>query len=310
MREMRETREQRIRGQLQQLRQALRAEKPLIHNITNDVVTNFTANGTLAIGASPVMSSEPDEVAEMVAHADALVLNAGTLTTYSLQAMLLAGQAANRLGVPVVLDPVGYGTTSYRNAAIDRIMREVTVSVVRGNAAEIAALCQMPWQQKGVDAATDGGDPLMLAETFVRRYHLPVAITGKVDIIADESRLVTVANGHPLLPYITGSGCLATALIGAYAAVTDDGALAAIAGLCSLGLAAERAAAKAVAEKTTPQHALQHTGPNTDPSKTTTSGTEAVAAIGPGELNWRLLDELYFLKPMALVENAQIECVK
>lgn len=252
----------------------LRKEKPLVHHITNNVVTNFTANGTLAIGASPVMASDPQEVADMVKHAQALVLNIGTLTSSSALAMERAGQVANRLGIPVILDPVGYGATPFRNETVNTLLRKVAISLVRGNAAEIAALCNVPWKQKGVDAAEDG-DRIELARAFVKKYAVPVAITGKVDVIsnADGDRIFTVANGHSLLPYITGSGCLATALIGAFHAVTEEATDAALAGLCTIGVAAEKAAQR---------------------------------AKGPGEMNWRLLDSLYLLTADELAEQANI----
>lgn len=266
-----------MREQMETLLATLRQRKPLIHNITNLVVTNFTANGTLAIGASPVMTSEPREVADMVAHAGALVLNAGTLTERTVEAMQLAGHAANRLKIPVILDPVGYGTTAYRNEQIQQLLAELDIAVVRGNAAEIAALCGVAWGQKGVDASDDGGDRVQLAQSFVNKYGTTVAVTGKTDVVAGLDSTVVVEGGHPLLPYITGSGCLATAVVGACHAVTNDSTLAAVAGLSAMAVAAELAAR---------------------------------SAKGPGELNWRLIDALYLMTPRELRDMAKLSVLE
>lgn len=262
-----------MREQMKALLETLRTQKPLIHQITNDVVKNYTANGTLAIGASPVMTSEPQEAADMVAHACALVLNTGTMTDTDVQAMILAGKAANRLRIPVILDPVGYGTTPYRNKVVQRLLQHIDIAIVRGNAAEIAALCQWEWEQKGVDAAENGGDRKQLAQAFVRTYGTVVAITGKTDVVASHDRLAVIEGGHPFLPYITGSGCLATALIGCCHAVTEEALLAAVSGLCMMAVAAERAGS---------------------------------IVDGPGELSWRLLDALYLMTPDQLSQGATI----
>jgi hydroxyethylthiazole kinase len=269
-----------MRTQLAELLSTLRKRKPLVHHITNLVVTNYTANGTLALGASPVMTAEPLEAAQMVRHAQALVLNIGTVTERSAEAMRQAGQEANRLNIPIILDPVGYGATAYRNEIVDQLLKACDISVVRGNAAEIAALCGVEWAQKGVDAGydnNDNNDKIQLAHAFVQQYGNTVAITGKTDIVSNGKQTVLIEGGDPLLPYITGSGCLASAIIGAYHGVSSDATLAAVAGLATMSVAAERA---------------------------------AQAVSGPGELNWRLLDALYRLKPEQLGEQAQITLLK
>ncbi|MFP3324828.1 hydroxyethylthiazole kinase, partial [Planococcus sp. SIMBA_160] len=141
------------------LLEKVRANNPLVHNITNQVVTNFTANGLLALGASPVMANAKEEVAEMAQLADALVLNIGTLTKDTVEAMVIAGQAANEKGVPVLLDPVGVGATTFRTRTAKQLLQQVKISVVRGNAAEIAHLLGVDgWQSKGVDAKETNGD--------------------------------------------------------------------------------------------------------------------------------------------------------
>lgn len=260
-----------------ELLSTLRERKPLVHHITNQVVTNYTANGTLAIGASPIMASEPQEVVQMVNHANALVLNIGTLTEDSAEAMKRASQEANRLNLPIILDPVGYGTTDYRNELVCQLLNDFKISIVRGNAAEIAALCAVKWGQKGVDAIDHGNDRVQLAQTFVQTFGLTVAITGKTDIVADKKQTVLIEGGDPLLPYITGSGCLATAIIGAFHAVSSNSVLAAAAGLATMAVAAEQA---------------------------------AQLVNGPGEMNWRLLDALYQLTPDQLSKQARISVLK
>ncbi|MED4973982.1 hydroxyethylthiazole kinase, partial [Geobacillus thermoleovorans] len=121
-----------------ELLERVREENPLVHNITNVVVTNWTANGLLALGASPVMAYAKEEVGEMAKLAGALVLNIGTLNDKEVEAMLVAGQAANEAGVPVIFDPVGAGATRYRTETARRIAEQVKLAVIRGNAAEIA----------------------------------------------------------------------------------------------------------------------------------------------------------------------------
>src|SRR5690606_30656687 len=130
----------------------IRAEAPVIHNITNHVVMNTTANALLAIGASPVMAHAPQEVEEMVGIARALVLNIGTLSDAWIEAMILAGRAARQRGIPIVLDPVGAGATSYRTNTARRLLDEVSPTIVRGNASEIRALVSERGATRGVDS--------------------------------------------------------------------------------------------------------------------------------------------------------------
>ncbi|MEN2448755.1 hydroxyethylthiazole kinase, partial [Bacillus sp. JR_15] len=151
------------------LLEKVRAENPLVHNITNQVVTNFTANGLLALGASPVMANAKEEVAEMAQLADALVLNIGTLTKETVEAMIMAGQSANKKGIPVLLDPVGVGATAFRMKAAKQLLEQVNMTVVRGNAAEIAHLLEVDgWESKGVDAKAANGDVSALVKQAAR----------------------------------------------------------------------------------------------------------------------------------------------
>jgi hydroxyethylthiazole kinase len=221
---------------------AIRTGHPLIHQITNYVVMNETANITLAIGASPVMAHALAEVEEMAGYAGALVLNIGTLSPEWVDAMVLAGRAANRHGAPVVLDPVGAGATRMRTDACRRILTEVAVDIVRGNAAEVSALIGEAAEIRGVDSVS-AGDPGALAGAAARALGCTVAVTGAVDYIAGPGGNAAVSNGVAMLSRVTGTGCMSTALCGCFAAVNrDDPLRAATEALAAFGVAAEHAA--------------------------------------------------------------------
>jgi len=219
----------------------IRERTPLIHNITNFVVMNDTANVLLAFGASPVMAHAIDEVREMVAYAGALVLNIGTLDDRWIEAMLIAGQEANARGIPVVLDPVGVGATQLRTTTTERIRSGVRMAVVRGNAAELAAIAGIEAKIRGVDSVASG-DPAQAAKLTAVRFGGSAVVSGTVDYVSDGSRLAEVHNGHPLMGRITGSGCMATATIGAFLAVEPDPFLAAAEAMIAFGIAGEIAA--------------------------------------------------------------------
>lgn len=244
--------------------QKIRENKPLIHNITNFVVMNYTANVLLAMGASPVMAHAEGEVEEMVGFAGALVLNIGTLTDRWVDAMVLAGKKATALGKPIVLDPVGSGATAMRTAAAKRILAETKVSVVRGNASEILSLGTGQTGGKGVDSLHAVDDAGETARQLALALGTTVAITGPTDLVTDGKRVVRVTGGHHLMPVVTGTGCSATAIIGAFLAVDPDPLSAAATGLAFFGVAGERAGA---------------------------------AATGPGTFMINLLDALYCLTP-------------
>lgn len=228
-----------------ELLERIRRQKPLLHHITNFVVMNDTANVTLHLGALPVMAHAREEVAEMVGMAGALVLNPGTLTPQWVDSMLIAGKRANELGIPIVLDPVGAGATSLRTESNLRLLEELDIAVLRGNPGEIGALAGIGGKVKGVESVGELRDPLEVARSMAVRFKTTVAITGKRDIISDGERAVAVDNGHIMLKTITGTGCMATTAIAAFAAVERDRLLAATAGLVCFGLAAELAVAKA-----------------------------------------------------------------
>ena len=224
---------------------AIRERKPLVHQITNYVVMNETANATLALGALPVMAHAPQEVEEMAAAASALVLNIGTLSDEWVEAMVAAGRAANRAGVPVVLDPVGAGATKYRTETALHLTQTLELAVVRGNSAEIATLAGREAEIRGVEAVGDGGGS-ELAQAAARALGCAVAVTGPVDHVSDGERSHAVANGHELLATVTGTGCMATAITGCFLGVRPDDPLEAAAeALAAFGLAGEDAAKKA-----------------------------------------------------------------
>jgi hydroxyethylthiazole kinase len=222
----------------------IRERKPLVHQITNYVVMNETANATLAIGALPVMAHAPQEVGEMAAAASALVLNIGTLSDEWVESMLLAGKAANRAGVPIVLDPVGAGATSYRTEVSKRLLAELQIAVVRGNSAEIAALAGRQAEIRGVEAVGEGGGP-ELARAAAQALGCVAAVTGPVDHVSDGTAVNAVANGHELLATVTGTGCMSTAITGCFLGVQPNALAAATSALVAFGVAGEDAAHEA-----------------------------------------------------------------
>jgi hydroxyethylthiazole kinase len=251
----------------------IREEKPLLHHITNFVVMNDTANVTLHVGALPVMAHAAEEVAEMTSLAGALVLNPGTLTPAWVESMLIAGRKANELGIPIVLDPVGAGATQLRTQTNLRLLDELQIAVVRGNSGEIGALSGAGGLVKGVESVEGVADPLSVATAMAQERRAVVAITGKRDVLSDGERVLGVDNGHEWLKTITGTGCMATTMIAAFAAVERDYLVAAAGGLACFGLAAELAAEK---------------------------------AQGPASFKVALFDQLYNLTPEELAAGARV----
>lgn len=205
-----------------ELLQKIRKNAPLVLNITNYVVMNSSANILLALGASPVMAHSRREVEEMAAIAGALVLNIGTLSVQWVEAMLLAAKSANRSGIPVILDPVGAGATAYRSQAVQAILSETTVSVIRGNASEVLSLAVADVKTKGVDSSIAVSGEIVDAVGAIARQHgCIVAVSGETDLITDGDRMLRVANGVPLMTRVTGLGCGLSAVVGAFSAVAD-----------------------------------------------------------------------------------------
>ena len=221
---------------------AVRAKSPLVHNITNYVAMNNSANALLAIGASPVMAHWTDEMEEMTAIAGALVINIGTLDKEWIEGMFAAGRAARRRGVPIVLDPVGAGATSQRTATALRLIEECKPTVIRGNGSEIMALVNADIKSKGVDSSASSHDALSAAKTLAHNTGAVVVISGATDYITDGTTIHTVEGGDPIMTSVTGLGCTSTALVGAFLAVESDAMVAATSAMAVMSLAGERAA--------------------------------------------------------------------
>jgi hydroxyethylthiazole kinase len=252
----------------------LREKKPLIHNITNFVVMNNTANALLACGASPVMAHAREEVEEMVSFAGALVLNIGTLTPPWIESMLMAGRRANELNVPIILDPVGSGATKLRTESAKKLIDELRITVVRGNASEVLSLAKEGSKTKGVDAMHSVDEAADAAVVLAGELDTTIAITGEVDLVTYGGRILMVHNGHKLMGYVTGTGCTATAIIGAFLAVDQDPVSATATALAYFGLAGEIGATK---------------------------------AQGPGSFQVAMLDALYTIDEKGLETGAKIQ---
>lgn len=255
---------------------AIRKRQPLIHHITNFVVMNSTANVTLAIGASPIMAHAPDEVADIAAFASVLNLNIGTLDASWIEAMLIAGRAAAERHIPIVFDPVGVGATPLRSRAAARILDELPVSVIRGNAAEIMALAGATARIRGVDSLESTTVAHRAAIDLARRASCVVAVTGAVDYISDGKRALEVHNGHPMFSRVTGTGCAATTAISCFCSVGDNHLLATACALAYYGACGEIAGA---------------------------------ASAGPGSFQLALLDALYNLSGAELEARVRIHAV-
>lgn len=251
----------------------VREVRPLVHHITNYVTVNDCANVTLSVGGAPVMADAPEEVAEMAGMADALVLNIGTLSSAQVESMLLAGQAASARGIPVVLDPVGTGATGFRTATTLRLLEGLEIAVLKGNAGEIGTIAGAEARVRGVDSAGLTGDPAEICSRLATRLGCVVAMSGPVDIVSDGNRVAFVENGHPLMGTVSGTGCMASSVTGAFAAVADDRFATTVAALAAFGLAGEHAAGR---------------------------------ATGPGSFRPALLDALAGMEPVALAAGARI----
>ncbi len=192
-------------------------ERPLVHHLTNYVTVNLVANTTLSVGALPVMAHAHEEVVEMVGLASALVVNIGTLGPSFVEAVLLAGRRANERGIPVVLDPVGAGATSFRTKTAQRLLSELKMAAVCGNAGEIATLAGLSAEVRGVESLA--GDAREATVKAAGALGITVAATGETDYVSDGECTLAISNGHPLMGHVVGSGCAATATIACFAAV-------------------------------------------------------------------------------------------
>ncbi|MFO8085799.1 MAG: hydroxyethylthiazole kinase [Desulfobacterales bacterium] len=223
----------------------LRRKKPLVHNITNLVVMNVTANALLAMGASPIMAHAQNEVEQVVSLADALVLNIGTLSEQWMASMLKAGSKASQLNIPVVLDPVGAGATTFRTSSAKKLVEKIDIRVIRGNPSEILSLRYENSKTKGVDSFHTVSDAEETARLLARELKTTLAVTGPTDFVTDGIRTVRITNGHTLMGCITGSGCMATAIIASFLSIDSCAVTAASTALSFFGLAGEIAGNKA-----------------------------------------------------------------
>ena len=260
-------------------REAVSAQAPLVHSITNLVVMNFNANALLALGASPVMAHAELEVRDMVGIAQALVLNIGTLEPDWIRAMKLALAAARERGIPVVLDPVGAGATPYRNAALADLLQAGAPTIVRGNASEIMSLAGLAVRTRGVDSAASSLEAVEAARGLARELGAVVCVSGADDHVVDASgRWATLSNGHPWMTRVTGVGCSASALVGAFAAVQPDAWRATLAAMAHLGVVGETAVERVQA-----------------------------AGAGVGRLQTELLDGLQLLEAGTFIDRLRLQ---
>jgi len=251
----------------------LRERRPLVHHITNYVTVNDCANITISVGAAPVMADAPEEVCEMVTFAGALVLNIGTLNKGQIESKLLAGGMANDRWIPVILDPVGAGATRFRTECAQRLLDELKITILKGNAGEIGTLAGAEASVRGVDSHGVTGDLEKIARHFAQRAGMTVVVSGLTDIVTDGKRILLIENGHPMMGSISGTGCMAASVTGAFASVTDDPVIASAAALAAFGIAGEKAAA---------------------------------GARGPYSFKTALFDEMAALKPEDLASGARI----
>ena len=255
---------------------SVKEKSPLIHHITNYVTVNDCANIVLAIGGSPVMADDLEEVAEMVGFASSLLLNIGTLNSRTIESMLLAGRRAKELGVPVILDPVGVGATKLRTDTAEKLIKELKPEVIRGNMSEIKVLAGQNVAIKGVDSLADEQGGSIIARTFASELNCVIAITGKTDVVSDGRQVCLLDNGHRILADVTGTGCMTSSLVATFCGVTKDYFTASVAGIITMGLAGEMA-----------QASLHH-------------------GEGIGTFRARLFDSIYNLSPEVLAQEGKI----
>ena len=230
--------------QLSDLLARVRKNHPLVHHITNYVTVNDCANITICAGGAPIMADAIEEVAKMTGIVGALVLNIGTLNCNQIDSMIAAGHTANEKKIPIIFDPVGAGATRFRTETARRLLEELDITILKGNTGEIGVLAGADGKVRGVDSAGLTGDPIAIAKAFAARSGLTVAVSGPTDIVTDGRHVLLVENGHPMMGGISGTGCMAASVTGAFAAESDNPVQAAAAALAALGIAGERAAAR------------------------------------------------------------------
>ncbi|WP_338791978.1 hydroxyethylthiazole kinase [Bernardetia sp. MNP-M8] len=220
---------------------AIRIKSPLIHNITNYVVMNTTANALLAIGASPVMAHAIEEVEEITSISSSLVINMGTLSDKWVDSMVLAAKKAKEINTPFVFDPVGIGASTYRTLTAQKIIETATPNVIRGNASEIMALCKLSNSTKGVDSTMKTEDAVEGAINLSKKLNNTIVVSGEIDYIITGDAVNKISNGSALMPKVTGMGCTATSIVGACIAVESDIHLASTTAMAIMGIAGDMA---------------------------------------------------------------------
>lgn len=197
----------------------IRAAHPLVHCISNIVTANDCANLALAVGASPMMAQAPEEMEEIAALAGAVVLNTGTPDAAKFTAARLAGAAANRRGIPVVLDPVGVGASRWRLENIYVLLQEVHPDILRVNYGEAAALLGLESAEHGVDSLAVPQDAAGCAAALARQLGCVVLLSGVEDLVTDGGEVLHITGGSDRMRMVTGAGCMLSVLCGAFAAV-------------------------------------------------------------------------------------------
>jgi hydroxyethylthiazole kinase len=251
----------------------IREQKPLVVNITNNVVTNITANALLALGASPAMTHHPVDAAELAAMARAVVLNMGTPGEENVEAMVAAARAARDAGVPIVFDPVAAGATSRRREVARQVLEVGRLTAIRGNASEILSLAGENAASKGADSLHGSQEAGQAAVSLARHLGCVVCVSGDVDVVTDGRSTLELVGGHVMMTRVTGLGCTATALVGAFVAVNADALAATVHAMAVMSTAGALAAA---------------------------------GAAGPGSMQTRFLDILYTLTEAELEAGARV----
>lgn len=219
--------------------------QPLVFHLTNQVVMNFSANGLLAFGGSPIMAKEIIEVSDVAAISNSVLINIGTATESEIEAMITAGKTANEKGIPVILDPVGVAATPFRQKSIRRLVENIQFTAIKGNAGEMAHLVDIPWQTKGVESIDDDTNKIAdIASLVAAKYDTIAVVTGKTDVICQGNQIKLNKSGHIMLTKITGAGCLLGSILSACLATDVDPFDAIYEGITSYGKAAEEAANK------------------------------------------------------------------
>lgn len=221
----------------------IRQSNPLIHNISNLVVMPITANVLLALGAAPIMAHAKQELNEIIQHAQSFVINIGTLDKTWVTSIKIGQKAALKRGIPIVLDPVGAGSSGYRTQTALKILAQ-GVQIIRANASEIMALIDAKISSKGVDSTQNSINALASAKILAKKYHCIVVISGKIDFVVSATRVVSLAYGTALLTKVVGMGCSLTAMIASFLTVNTDPFAAAVHATALMGLVAEYAEKK------------------------------------------------------------------